>query len=379
MNPPAFEKMIQFARGIPPAECIPSAALAQCAGQVLASNAPAAFQYAPLGAFQGLPRLREQLAAFNGVDPAQIFVGNGSLQVLGLAAGYLARAEGRHVAFVEAPSYDRAIRSFERAGAQVVGIPMDRDGIDIERLEAQVRPSDRAFLYTIPDFQNPTGISLSDEKRRALLGLAARHDITILEDIPYRELRYRGAVLSGLRSIESDARVITIGSLSKVLSPGLRIGYAIADAATAASLAIQAEDTYLSPAPLCQEIAAACLAAGELYSNIQRVRDLLRPRHDAAAASARRILGAALITVPNGGYFMGAYLAYPGGESAFIAAAREHGLQLTSGAAFYPGGASPQPGIHFVRLPFHLLDDNDFEKGCRILEGLARTGTARAA
>jgi hypothetical protein len=169
--------------------------------------------------------------------------------------------------------------------------------------------------------------------------------------------------------------VITLGSLSKVLSPGLRIGYAIADPDTAAALAALAEGTYLSPSPLTQAIAARCLAAGTVGAQIERVRDFLGPRHDSAVEAAREHLGDALLTVPDGGYYLAAHLPVDLEEPALLAAARDEGVVLTPGSAFYPGDATPPEGTLFVRLPYQALEPDEFAGG---VERLARQAGVEA-
>ena len=360
----------EFSRGVPPPEAIPARELAKQTAAVLEEGVSVVFQYAPLGRFQGDPALREQLGAFHSVEPDRIFVGNGSLQVLDLLAAQLLQ-DGNPAVYVEAPTYDRSVQIFKRHGGQLTGLPVEHDGLDIEALEQQLRVKVPAFVYTIPDFQNPTGVTLSEAKRRALVDLAARYGFPIVEDSPYRELRYHGAALPMLSEIAGEVRVIDIGSLSKVLSPGLRIGYAISDQATSLALASLAESTYLSPAPLCQQVAARCLATGLLRSNIERIREILRPRHDAAATAARSLLGDALLAVPNGGYFLSVHLRVDADEAILLAAARAEGLVLTSGSAFYPPSTEPPVGTLFVRLPFHALDPDDFAAGVERLVKVA--------
>jgi 2-aminoadipate transaminase len=363
--------VVHFSRGIPPLEAIPSEELADHTVAVLEERRDEVFQYAPIGRHRGDPALRAQLGAFHGVDPERIFVGNGSLQVLDLVAALLLRDGGDVV--VETPTYDRAVGIVERHGGRLVNVPLEDDGIDVERLRTLLDERGApAFLYTIPDFQNPSGVTTSEAKRRALVELAAEYGFAILEDVPYRELRYHGETPPTIGELAGDARVITLGSLSKVLSPGLRIGYAIADPETASALAAAAEGTYLSPSPLTQAIAARCLAAGTVGAHIERVRDFLGPRHDAAVTAAREHLGDALLTVPDGGYYLAAHLPVDLDEPALLAAARDEGVVLTAGSAFYPGSAAPPDGTLFVRLPFQALEPEEFASGIERLARLTR-------
>jgi DNA-binding transcriptional MocR family regulator len=204
---------------------------------------------------------------------------------------------------------------------------------------------------------------MAEAKRTALVELAATYGFAIVADIPYRQLRYHGDPPPTLADLAGTARVITIGSLSAVLSPGLRIGYAISDPETAHALAALAEGTYLSPAPLCQAVAARCLASDVVRSSIGRIRHLLRPRHDAAVTAVRSRLGGALLTVPDGGYYLGLRLRVQADETTLLAAARADGITLARGSAFHPPSAPPPPGAHFLRLPFHAFDSGDFAYG----------------
>ncbi|ETX02041.1 MAG: hypothetical protein ETSY1_05070, partial [Candidatus Entotheonella factor] len=145
------QTMIHFTRGVPPLESIPTHDLVVHTTALLHEECDLVFQYAPLGRYQGDPALREQLGALHEVDPDRLFVGNGSLQVLDLLAGHLLQDDNPWV-YVEAPTYDRAVQIFERHGAQLVGLPMEPDGLDIEVLRDKLRVRVPAFVYTIPDF-----------------------------------------------------------------------------------------------------------------------------------------------------------------------------------------------------------------------------------
>jgi 2-aminoadipate transaminase len=367
---PAQPSVVQFARGVPPLEAIATTELTAQAEAVLHERNDV-FQYAPLGRNQGDPNLREQLGAFHGVAADDIFVSNGSLQVLDLLAGYFLQNR-KALVYVEAPTYDRAVEIFERHGAEVVGIPLEGDGLDIEHLQKRLASNVPKLLYTIPDFQNPAGVTLSLEKRKALLDLAATYGFTILEDIPYRELRYHGTAPPLLRELSDRCTVITIATLSKVLSPGLRIGYALSDKNTAQALAALAEGTYLSPVPFCQAVAARSFATGLVEPSIKRVRELLRPRHDQAIAAAQEWLGDSIICIPNGGYYLGVRLRTEMSEASFLESARAAGVILTRGSGFYPRSPQPDPGTLFLRLPFQALAPAEFADGVERLVKVAK-------
>ena len=202
-------KTLWLSRGVPQTEAIPVADLAGIAASV-AAKTPGVFQYAPFGGFLGNEELRHHLGAFHQADPDGIFVGNGSLQVLDLVAEVLLQSE-RRIVLVERPTYDRSIKIFERHGARVLGIPLESDGLQLDVLEAFLNKRRPAFLYTIPDFQNPSGVTTSQRKRERLLELAAQYNFLILEDIPYRELRVSGRAPDPIRQIAGSARVARSG------------------------------------------------------------------------------------------------------------------------------------------------------------------------
>ncbi|GGX13816.1 PLP-dependent aminotransferase family protein [Streptomyces chryseus] len=366
---------VHFSRGIPPLDAIPSAAIAEHTSAVLAAEPDRVFQYAPIGRHTGDQELREQLGKFHSVDPDRVFVTNGSLQALDLLAAHELRDTVAPEVLVEAPTYDRAVQIFERHGAQVSGVPLRHDGLDLDVLRERLRTKVPAFVYVIPDFQNPSGVTTSEDKRRELVRLSAEYGFTILEDIPYRELRFSGTAptpLGELAESTDGARVLTIGSLSKVLSPGLRVGYVIGPPGAPQALAALAESIYLSPAPLLQAVAARALANGLVQENLEHVRQLLRPRHDAAVEAVRQTLGEVHLCVPEGGYYISVHLPIRTDEESFLTSARNDGLALTRGSAFYPADSAPPSGTAFLRLPFQALDPEEFAEGVRRLAAAAR-------
>src|ERR671928_1903875 len=191
--------------------------------------------------------------------------------------------------FTEQPSYDRAITTFRRRGARVIGIPLEEDGIGVERLEAALRQEVPAFLYLVPDFQNPAGATLSLEKRRRVVELADLYGFWVIEDVPYRKLRYEGEDLPLLREIDAS-RVITMSSFSKLLSPGIRVGFMIAPSDLIGAVTKLGEDTYLSPVLPTQAAVAEYLRRGWLGPNIERLKTLYRPRWEAMIGATRHYL-----------------------------------------------------------------------------------------
>jgi 2-aminoadipate transaminase len=357
---------IVFTRGVPPPEAFPTDELGECFDAAIREDPSVVLQY---GQQPGYAPLRRVLAEEYGVSEDEILVGNGSLQLQDLVSAYLV-SSGTSV-FTEQPSYDRAIKTFRRRGARVVGIPLEEDGISVERLEAALARELPAFLYLVPDFQNPAGATLSLEKRRRVLELANEYGFNVIEDVPYRKLRYAGEDLPLLREID-PSRVITMSSFSKLLSPGIRVGFMISPPDLIGAVTRLGEDTYLSPVLPTQAAVAEYLRRGLLEPNVERLKQLYTPRWKAMAEAVRRELPDAQAFVPNGGFFVSVMLPEDANTENLVGRAKERGLVLTPGAAFFadPDGGGPVPGDRFVRLPFCAVTPEQIEEGVRRLASL---------
>ena len=357
---------IIFTRGVPPPEAFPVEQLAACFEAVLCADPAVVLQY---GQQPGYAPLRGLLAAEYGVSEREVLIANGSLQLQDLIAAHLVRP-GMTV-LTEQPSYDRAITTFRRRGARVIGIPLEADGLDIGRLEAALKRAVPAFLYLVPDFQNPAGMTTALDKRRAIVELANRYGFWVIEDVPYRKLRYRGVDLPLLREIDPQ-RVITLSSFSKLLSPGLRVGYMVAPVALIEALTRLAEDTYLAPVLPSQAAVAEYLRRGWLAPNIERLKQLYRPRWEAMIAATRRHLPGVPASAPDGGFFVSVILPKTANTANLVARARERGLILSPGQPFFadPDQGEAPEGERFVRLPFCAVTPEQIDEGVRRLASL---------
>lgn len=359
------EKIV-FTRGVPPPEAFPTEEMGSCFDAAVRQDAPTVLQY---GQQRGYAPLRRQLAEEYGVSDTEILVGNGSLQLQDLVASYLA-GPGT-VVYTEQPSYDRAIKTFRRRGAETIGIPLEEDGISVERLEAAVEREKPALLYLVPDFQNPAGATLSFEKRRRVLELASEHEFWVIEDIPYRKLRYEGEDLPLLREIDAS-HVITMSSFSKLLSPGIRVGFMIAPETLVDAVTALGEDTYLAPVLPTQATVAEFMGRGLLGPNIERLKELYAPRWRAMAGAVRSELPDAQAFIPGGGFFVSVMLPEGANTDNLVGRARDVGLVLTPGAAFFadPDDGEAVPGDRFVRLPFCAVTPEQIEEGVKRLAGI---------
>jgi 2-aminoadipate transaminase len=340
------EPTINLTRGIPPAEVFPAQDLTECQEVALKRDPDVLLQY---GRSPGYAPLREWLAEQYGVSPHQILLGNSSLEVFAFITQLLLQP-GDH-AFVESPSYDRAITLLRRTGAQVVGITLEQDGVNMAAFERQLQDSVPTLVYVIADFQNPMGVTTSLEKRQRLVDLAQQHDFWIVEDAPYRQLRYRGEDIPSLWSLARD-RVLHMSSFSKILAPGLRLGYVIGPPDTIAELAAWAVDWYIGPVLPTQGMVYEYCRRGLLDDNIARLKDIYRPRLDALVSALEEHVPEATWSHPEGGFFVGGML--PEGQDVVSLKARadQAGLKLSDGHGFFP---NPEDGTRFLRIPFCSL------------------------
>lgn len=356
-------KPILFNRGIPAPESFAIDNVVRAARDVLAEHGTALLQYGPS---LGFAPLREWLAAWQGVTADRVLLGNGSLQLLDFLC--MSLLEPGDVVFTEAPTYDRTLTLLRRHGARVVGIPLDADGPDLDRLEAELAKARPRFLYVIPDFQNPAGATCSAAKRLRIAELAEAHDFRIVEDAPYRQLRYRGVEERSLYSLAPE-RTIQMSSFSKLIGPGPRVGFLIGAEETLKKVAKLAEDTYICPNNLAHGIAYEWCRRGLLPLQIERLCSLYAPRLDACLDALSRHLPEAQATRPEGGFFVSLTLPEGTSTTAVREAARSRELQLADGTAFFPNGG----GERFLRLPFCALAPAEIE------EGIGRLGeTVRA-
>lgn len=349
---------IVFTRGVPAPESFPLERVAEAASHVVRTRGQATMQYT---ASRGLLPLREQLAAKYGVTPDQILVGNGSLQIVDLLGHALLGSES--VVFTESPTYDRALTLCRRHGARPVGIPLEADGPDIEALETALERDRPAFFYIIPDFQNPSGSTASLSKRERIVALARQHGFWLLEDAPYRPLRYRGEQLPSLFDLAPDV-VLHMSSFTKQIAPGIRVGYMVGDEALLKQVATVAEDTYITPNLVGEGIVYEFITRGWLEEQLAALRDLYLPRLEAITKAIRTYLPDADFIEPDGGFFLSLTLPEGITSEALRREASTRGLTLSDGRGFFP---NPDDGDRFIRLPFCAMTEAELDEGIRRL------------
>ena len=353
--------MINLTRGVPPIEVFPIDDLVAASERSLRQDGKSTLQYVHAPGY--LP-LRDYLAQMNNTRPDQVFMGNSSLELLEFLTMILIKPGMR--AFVESPSYDRANTLLRRSGAEVVDIPLEIDGVDLNAFEKELKKGVPAVFYIIADFQNPVGTTTSLEKRKQIAAWAREYNFWIAEDSPYRPLRYRGEPVPCLRDLAPD-RVIQLSSFSKILAPGLRMGFLIAQPEIIEQLHAWAVDTYIGPVTPTQGMVYEYLKAGLLEANIAKLCNLYRPRLDAMLAALDRHLPGAVFPRPEGGFFVGVTLPEGNSMEALLPRAAEAGLKLTDGRGFY---LNPADGNRFLRLPFCSLTPAEIDSAIETLDPL---------
>ena len=359
--------MISFARGVPAPECLAVEELAECARAAIERDGRTILSYGPGG---GYGPLRELLAERHGVEPAQVVITSGSLQGFVFLAEQLVRPGTR--VLVEAPTYDRPLKILTRLGAEIVTVAMDEDGL----IPDDLPDGDFAFLYTIPTFQNPSGRTLSLERRLRIAELARERQLLVLEDDPYGLVRYDGEPLPSVFDLADGDQIAYCSSFSKTVAPGLRVGWFVLPPRLATEIEALAVSTYISPPYATQATVLEFLRRDSFEPNLERVNGLLRERRDAMLeALARELPEDASWTRPEGGYFV--WLELPSGPptSDLPSEAEEAGVTFVKGSDFFPGGRG---GERALRLAFSFVSPDEIAEGVSVLGSLVRAAAPAA-
>jgi DNA-binding transcriptional MocR family regulator len=350
--------------------------LADCARDAVMKHGRVALNYGPPG---GYGPLREWLAERHGTTPERVLVTPGSLIGLNLIVRHLVGGGGP--ALVEAPTYDRMLHTLGGLGSEVIAVERDDDGLGLERLRGRIvggpRPS---FLYVLPTFHNPTGRTLTAAQREELAAFAAEHDLLVLEDDPYGLLRIDGEpqpyVFELLRSLGREDLAVFTSSFSKVVAPGLRVGYLLLPEQLARPVEALAMSTYVSPPILPQAQLLEFLEAGHLEPHLDFLRSFLRVRRDALLAAFEEGMPASTQwTRPDGGYFLWLRLPDALGDADPEELAREADVSLVPGRGFYADGR----GSGTARISFSYPGVDEIREGASRLAAVVREAAASCA
>ncbi len=359
-------EVISFAGGLPASELLPAVEMAELARDLLLTDGPKALQYAPtegMGVLRQLiaDRLRDRFGLNHEAD--EVLVVSGSQQALDLT-GKIFVDEG-DVVLCESPTYLGAINALRAYRPRFVEVPTDDDGMVPAELERRLESNERAkLIYVVPDFQNPSGRRWSVERRRALVEIATRFGVPVIEDAPYAELCFEGDALPPVASFDTGGLVVFLGTFSKILSPGLRLGWVAAGREILQRYVLVKQGVDLHTSSLTQLLAARFILERDLDGHVARLRGVYRARRDAmlAALDAHMPPGVSY-TRPAGGLFLWVEL------QSDLDARELLDRCLVENVAFVPGGAFFTDGGHenTLRLNFSAMPEDRIAEGVRRL------------
>ncbi len=358
------EQLISFARGAPSLDIIDVDGLKAAAVRAFEADPAGITAY---GTSVGYPPLRAWIAAKHGVEVEQVLVTNGSLQADALLFEHLVRP-GDDV-IVEKPTYDRTLLSLRTLGARLHQVTLEPDGLDVDELRkllgAGLGPR---LAHIIPNYQNPAGVTLSADKRGALLELAREYHFTIFEDDPYADIRFRGDVLPSMLALDVQSHgvhadtVVHASSFTKTVCPGVRVGYLIGSARLIATIATRATNVYLSPGMVSEAIVHQFCVSGDIDRSIATVSTALAERAGLLAAALREHIAGARFTEPDGGYFLWVELPDDIDVELLLPAAAQRGVAVVKGSDFLLEG-----GTHALRLAYSAVTADQVDEGVRRL------------
>jgi 2-aminoadipate transaminase len=362
---------ISFIYGLPDPGTFPVDDLRHAADQVLRERPYLALQYGPEQGYGPLiDHLRRKLAGEEGLalERPQVMLSGGSAQTIDHLCTILTRPGD--LVLVEAPTYHETLQLFRDHGLRPLQVPTDEDGLLVEaladRLQALARCGDRArLLYVIPNFQNPSGITLAADRRPAVLALAERYDLLVVEDDVYRDLAYGQEAPPSLFALDGGRRVLRIGSFSKILAPGLRLGWLLGPAGLIERLVGSGLRCMGGGAnPLIANILATYCQQGRLEPHIEGLRPIYRERRDVALAALEAHMPASAHgTRPGGGFFLWITLPEPLRAAAAVQQARAAGLLIPGGDPFF----AEAPTGQYLRLAFSYVTPDKIQAGIEIL------------
>lgn len=362
--------LISFAGGFPDPKTFPRERASALLAEFAAGGETSAFQYAPTRGLAGpLDAVAARLEATQGRRPAdgELLIASGAIEGLELVSKTF--LDPGDVVVIEGPTYLGAIMAFHGYDAELVAVPMDEHGLQVDELERRlaggVRPK---LLYTIPDHQNPAGVSMSSERREVLVELARRHGFLIVEDVAYRELAFDGDALPSLWSLAPDL-VVQLGTTSKTFFPGVRLGWAAGPAEISAQLVNAKQNTDQCAGALGQRLFEEYVRRGWIEEQLEQSRALYRRKSERMLAALDRWMPSGTTwTTPQGGFF--SWLTLPDGvESAELAQrAVEQGVGIVPGTLFFADGR----GGDNVRLSFSMVDESQIDVGVERLASLIR-------
>lgn len=358
--------IISFAGGLPAAESFPVKEFSEVAQQVMAESGTKALQYGPT---EGVDELRKEIAKRMAkvqvpAEFTDIMITSGSQQGLDFSAKLF--IDPGDTVICEAPSYLGALNAFKAYQPNFVEVETDDDGMRMDKLEEALKSTKNAkFIYVIPDFQNPTGRTLPLERRKRLVELANRYDIVVVEDNPYGELRFEGEILPAIKHFDTEGRVVFLGTFSKILSPGVRLGWVCASEEILSKYVMIKQGADLQSSTISQMETAKLLQSFDIEKHIQKIIDLYSKRKNLMVETMKKEFPSNVSwTDPEGGLFL--WVMLPEGANArdIAVKALEQKVAYVPGGSFYPVGGHE----NCFRMNYSCMSEE------KIVEGIQRLG-----
>ena len=364
--------MIAFAGGSPAVEAFPCEEVQLLSNKILSENPVAALVY---GVSEGYEPLRNHVKQWLkerehvGSEDDVVLITSGGTQVMDIATRVLT-SEGDAV-ICEDPSFIGSLNCFRSHGCELVGVPIDADGMNIEALEKAVKNTPNAkFIYTIPNFQNPGGTTLSLEKRRKMYEIAKENNLVILEDNPYGNLRVEGEDVPSIKSMDTDGIVVYAGSFSKILAPGIRVAYAVVPKKMAGAFTIGKQVSDVHSGVLNQMIVSRWFDEYDVDVHIENIRQIYRRKLNLMCDCLDKYCGDFISYVrPQGGLFIWARLPENVDMLEYVNKLIERRVEVVPGTAFMTDDTAP---CHYIRLNFSTPADEDIIKGVEIMGEIAK-------
>ncbi|SRR6266487_88656 len=370
------KEIISLAAGTPATDLLPAELLQTIIGNGLLSARQSALGYCPV---EGLQSLRREIAAYMrrrgvAVDTRNVLILSGSTQGIGLVSRFLLNAGDEVV--VEVPTYLGAIQTFRALGARVIGVPTDGEGMRIDLLESILTRRRPRFIYTLPTFQNPTGVVMAPERRRRLLLLARRYQIPILEDDPYGELYFGGKAPQPLKALDTHDHVLYLSTFSKILAPGLRVAWLVAPETMIERLSLHKQVFDLNTNALGQWMVSELLQQDLLNGHLETLRTRYRHKRDIMLQAMHAHWPAhTRVNPPAGGFHLWCRLPGDMRARSLLREAAQERVAFTIGEPFHIDGGGQQ----YIRLSFASPDEERIEEGIRRMGDVMRRMQARRA
>jgi 2-aminoadipate transaminase len=366
--------IISFGGGLPAPDTFPVKELEEIACQLLREKGAVALQYGPT---EGETTLREEITKWMArekatVKPENILVTSGSQQGLDIIAKIF--LDPKDSAIVELPSYMGGLQAFSAYRAKLVGVPQDNDGMRMDLLEKALAKLARRnrkpkFIYVVPDFQNPSGVTMTLKRRKSLLKLARKYEVPIIEDSPYRDLRFIGDSVPMIFSLDKENYVIALGTFSKLLCPGLRLAWITAPADWMERMVIAKQSMDLSSPVFTQLMVAEYIKRGLLPQQVEKIRKLYARKRDVMINALRHYMPKGVEwTEPEGGLFLWVKLPKKMSANELFPKAIENKVAYVIGSAFHCNGK----GQNTMRLNFSYPSEEQIEKGIKRLANMIR-------